>query len=101
MFNELQNSSWKSWSEEHRFSNSTISSKQSIQFFPHAFIHPNQRRPAPFESFPGQLACGIDSHFRAHGDFRSGVVQHVRRSLGENAVPLGIGVRAKPEKNIA
>src|SRR5262245_26311654 len=54
----------------------------------HAFIHLDQWRPRAFEAFAGEFFRRINAQFAADGDFAGGVVEHIRRAFGEDAVAL-------------
>ena len=66
--------------------------KQPVNLSADFIAHFNQRRPGAFESFAGNFLRGVKTHFAAAGDFARGVVEHVRRAFGEEAVALRIGV---------
>ena len=47
----------------------------------------DERRPGAFEAFARQFLRRINAEFAAAGDFAGGVVEHVGRAFGEDAVP--------------
>ena len=58
----------------------------------HRRIHLDERRPGAFETFAGNFLRRINAEFAATGDFARGVVEHVGRAFGEEAVAWRIGV---------
>ncbi len=46
-------------------------------------------------------AVSAQAEFAAAGDFARGVVEHVGRAFGEEAVALRVGVRAQAEEHFA
>ena len=72
-----------------------------IYFLSHGFIHLDQRRPGAFEAFARNFLRRVNAEFAAAGDFAGGVVKHVGRAFGEDAVPLRIGVGAEAEEDFA
>ncbi len=77
------------------------SSKRQINFLPHDFIHLDERRPGAFETFARNFLRCVDAEFAAAGDFAGGVVEHVGRAFGEDAVALRVGVGAEAEEDFA
>ena len=67
----------------------------------HRGIHLDQRRPGAFEAFAGNFLRRINAKFAAAGDFAGGVVEHVGRAFGEEAVALRVGVGAEAEEDFA
>ena len=67
----------------------------------HVFIHLDERRPGAFETFAGEFLRRVDAEFAAAGDFAGGVIQHVGRAFGEDAVALRIDVGAGAEEDVA
>jgi hypothetical protein len=47
-------------------------SKERIDPGPHAFIHPDERRPGTFEAFTGQFLRRVNAEFAAAGNFAGG-----------------------------
>jgi len=58
----------------------------------HRSIHLDERRPGAFEAFAGVFLSRINAEFAAAGDFAGGVVEHVGRAFGEEAVGSLIGL---------
>ena len=50
-------------------------------------VHLDERRPGALEVFAGEFLRRINAEFAADGDFAPGVVEHVGRAFGEDAVP--------------
>ena len=48
-----------------------------------------------FEAFAGEFLRRVEAEFAAAGDFAGGVVEHVGRAFGEEAVALRVGVGAE------
>jgi len=80
---------------------SQFSSEQRVNFLSDVFIHFNQRRPGAFEAFAGNFLRRVYAEFAADGDFAGGVVEHVGRAFGEEAVALRVGVGAEAEEDSA
>ena len=64
-------------------------------------IHFDERRPWPFEAFPGQFSRRIDAEFGADSDLAGGVIQNVGGTFGKNGISLRVGRSAQPEKHLA
>ena len=64
-------------------------------------IHLDERRPGAFAAFAGEFLRRVEAEFAAAGDFVGGVVEHVGRAFGEEAVALRVGVGAEAEENFA
>ena len=80
---------------------SGLVSENPVYPFPHRFVHADQRRPRALETFAGNFLRRVDAEFAADGDFAGGVVEHVGRAFGEDAVALRIGVGAETEEDFA
>src|SRR5437773_7581522 len=65
----------------------------------HCRIHLDEWRPGAFETFAGEFLRRVYAEFAAAGDFAGGVVAHVGRAFGEDAVALWIGVGAEAEQD--
>ena len=72
-----------------------------INFLFHRLIHLDERRPGAFETFAGNFLRRVKTHFAANGDFAGGVVKHVGRAFGEDAVALRISVGREMEQHFA
>jgi len=55
-------------------------------------IHLDERRPGAFEAFAGEFFRRDNAQLPAAGDFAGGVVEHVGRAFGEEAVALHFDV---------
>ncbi len=74
---------------------------KSFHFRLHRGIHLDERRPGAFETFARDFLRRVDAEFAAAGDFARGVVEHVGRAFGEDAVALRVGVGAEAEEDFA
>src|SRR2546425_13131131 len=72
-----------------------------LHFRLHRGIHLDERWPGAFEAFARQFLRRVNAEFAAAGDFAGGVVEHVGRAFGEEAVALRIGVGAEAEEDFA
>src|ERR1035441_4281351 len=68
--------------------------EQGIDLSPDAFVHPNQRRPAPLVAFAWELVRGVNSHLRAHREVARRMVEHVGGAFGGDGGALWTGVGA-------
>ena len=67
-------------------SGSCSTAKKLFHLRLHSFIHLDERRPGAFEAFAGEFLRRINAEFAAAGDFAGGVVEHLGRAFGEDAV---------------
>ena len=75
--------------------------KQLLHLRLHRRVHLDEWRPGAFEAFALQFLRRINAEFAAAGDFTGGVVEHVGRTFGEDAVALRVGVGAEAEEDFA
>ena len=59
----------------------------------HSCVHFDQRRPGTFEASAAKFLRRINAEFAADGNFARGVVEHVGRAFGEDAVPPSLSLR--------
>ena len=88
-----------------------VSTKKLFHLRLHRRIHLDERRLGALEVFAGEFLRRVNAEFAAAGDFAGGVVEHVGRAFGEEAVlpspglrqagALRIGVGAEAEEDFA
>ena len=53
------------------------------------------------EGFAREFLRRIDPEFAADGDLACGVVKHICRAFGQDAIALRVGIGAKAKENLA